>query len=78
MILAHLYTFTRWPESIPLYRMQYGQSFLFGWRVKEGFDKHPYNLSMKGKYYGVDYQDRTTNGMSNRVPCLPLESKRGD
>ena len=76
MIIEHLYTFIKWPEAIPNYRLGFSQSFLFGWAGSAGFDIHPYNL---GQRYGqILYEDRATNGMSIRVPCLPLESKIGD
>jgi hypothetical protein len=78
MIIGHLYTFAKYPTAIPLYKMGFTRSFLFGWRVEAGFDKHVMNLSRNSTYYGIDYQDRTTNGMSNRVPCLPLESRIED
>jgi hypothetical protein len=76
MILGHLYTFVRWPESIPNYRLGFNQHFLYGWAKAAGFDKHPYCF---GTRFGqIHYEDRVTNGMSIRVPCLPLESAHGN
>lgn len=66
MKMNWLYDFNKWPESIPIYRLDETQHFLWGWLGEIGFELHE-----KPHYNKRNYIDRKFK----HWPCYPVESK---
>jgi len=52
MKLLELYNVTKWPKSLPLYRIQIGDNFRSQWINYIGFSKH---INTKEKYHNSEH-----------------------